>query len=265
MSKFGKHQQALLCTRRIKMLNVSEYFYSIQGEGEYQGHPAVFFRVQGCNLFCGRPKIDDLTKKADNAKWVCDTIGVWMKGKPLSYKEIYDGFEEQGINKHLKEGAHLVLTGGEPLLQQDNLVELVNYISEHNKIKPFVEVETNGTLLPNDSLDKIVDRYNVSPKLSNSANPKDVRYKENSIKYHCVNDKSIFKFVTLDKEDTKEIMNDFINKFDIPKNKIWLMPGAYNREELWKNGQVVAELCKEHGYKMSSRLHVEIWDRLTGV
>ena len=248
----------------MNKLNVSEYFYSIQGEGQYQGYPAVFFRVQNCNLFCGMPG-SDLTKKSEGAKWVCDTIPVWLKGVPMSYEEIYNGFDEKGINKVLKEGAHLVITGGEPMLQQDNIAGFVNYLTEKNGVKPFIEVETNGTIKPNELLEDLVDRYNVSPKLKNSANPRPLRYNPVSLQYHSDNPKSIFKFVTLDDEDTSEILEDFVNEFNIPKEKVWLMPGAYNREELWQNGQKVAELCKQYGYKMSSRLHVEIWDKLTGV
>jgi len=249
---------------KMEKLNVSETFYSLQGEGEYCGYPAVFFRLQNCNLFCGMPK-GDLTKPCDGCKWVCDTIAVWQKGNSKTFDEILDEWDSSGITKNLEDGAHLVITGGEPLLQQDAIVIFIMYFIEFKGFVPFIEVETNGTIKPSDEMFTLVDRFNVSAKLSNSGNPKPMRYKEDALEWHTNNNTSIFKFVTLDEEDTDEIFEDFINKFSIPKDKIWLMPGAYDREMLWKNGQTIAELCKKYGFKMTSRMHVEIWDKLTGV
>ena len=246
-------------------LNVSEYFYSIQGEGQYQGYPALFFRLQNCNLFCGRPTDSEYKEKAPGCKWVCDTIAVWMEGEPMTNKDVIDKMEEKGYIEKLKEGAHLILTGGEPLLQQNGLVDFVNEITQYMGMKPYVEVETNGTITPTEEFDNVVDRYNVSAKLQNSGNPKPLRYKPQTLQYHRDNPKSIFKFVTLDNEDTNEILEDFVKPFDIPREKIWLMPGAYDREELQTNSPAVAELCKKYGYRMSTRMHVEIWNKLTGV
>lgn len=249
----------------MSKLSVSEYFYSIQGEGQYQGYPAVFFRLKNCNLFCGQPKDSEFKEKAEGTKWVCDTIAVWMKGSEKSFDDIYKSWNDEGITSKLKDGAHLVITGGEPLLQQYQIVDYIKYFKEKEGYKPFIELETNGSIKPSDGLDELVDRYNVSAKLSNSGNPKPLRYNPEALTYHSSNNKSIFKFVTLDEEDTDEIFSDFIEPFNINKDKVWLMPGAYNREDLWKNGQKVAELCKEYGFKMTSRMHVEIWDKLTGV
>ena len=53
----------------MNTIRVSEYFYSIQGEGLTVGVPAVFLRLQGCNLDCG----------SSGGSWVCDTEAVWNK------------------------------------------------------------------------------------------------------------------------------------------------------------------------------------------
>lgn len=246
-------------------IDVSEYFYSLQGEGEYQGWPAVFFRTKNCNLFCGQPTDDKFQQKCSSCKWVCDTIAVWMKGETKTFTELFTDMHNKGYLDKLKEGAHLILTGGEPLLQQNALREWVKYLTAKLGSKPFVEVETNGTIVPDMEFAYLVDRFNVSAKLSNSGNPKPLRYNPEALKWHTENGNSIFKFVTIDEEDTKEIFTEFIEEFQIPRHKIWLMPGAYDRDELWKNGQSVAELCKKHGFKMTSRMHVEIWNKLTGV
>lgn len=246
------------------MINVSEFFYSIQGEGQFQGYPSVFFRMRNCNLFCGQPTNEAFTEKSEGAKWVCDTIPAWMKGKEMSFEEIYKIWLELGYIERLKEGAHLVLTGGEPLLQESALGKFLHFLIEKG-VDSYVEVETNGSLEPTSTFSALVDRFNVSAKLSNSGNNKGIRYNKEALKFHVNNPNSIFKFVVLDDEDVEEIFRDFIVAFNIPKKKIWLMPGAYDREELWKNAPKIAELCKKFGFKMSSRMHVEIWDRVTGV
>ena len=60
-------------------LNISEQFYSIQGEGRTVGVPALFLRLQGCNLTCGGKKTVLTGNKQDGASWRCDTIEVWTK------------------------------------------------------------------------------------------------------------------------------------------------------------------------------------------
>ena len=68
----------------------------------------------------------------------------------------------------LRNGAHLVITGGEPLLWQENIVNLMDYINKVEHFIPFCECETNGTILPDPEVDRVISQYNVSPKLKNS-------------------------------------------------------------------------------------------------
>ena len=99
-----------------KTYKVNEIFYSLQGEGYYTGTPAVFLRFSGCNRKCE----------------FCDTDH--FSGKSMPGNEI-----AEAISKY--PSRHLVVTGGEPLLQLDS--ELLRLI----KSKGFyVQIETNGTL-----------------------------------------------------------------------------------------------------------------------
>ena len=100
---------------------VSETFYSVQGEGKYAGVPAVFLRTQGCNLLC---------------RWPCDTIPVWKEGKLYSYEELYNLWSDKGWEDALKKSAHLILTGGEPLTRQDELVGFLEYLSKMGLYHP---------------------------------------------------------------------------------------------------------------------------------
>ena len=59
---------------------------------------------------------------------------------------------------------HLVITGGEPMLQQRHLVSLLRRLKAQQK-NYFVEVETNGTIKPDENILQLIDQWNVSPKL----------------------------------------------------------------------------------------------------
>jgi 7-carboxy-7-deazaguanine synthase len=229
---------------------VSETFFSIQGEGKYMGVPAVFLRTQGCNLLC---------------RWPCDTIPVWKEGKLYSYEELYNLWSDKRWEIALKKSAHLILTGGEPLTRQDELVGFFEYLFKMERSHPFVEVETNATILPNREFDRFVMHYTCSPKLSNSGMPKERRYREKVIGLFSLSNKAVFKFVIDKKDDNEEVLKDFVIKFNISPNRVYLMPESTDKKELEKKSAWLVEICKQYGFNFSSRLQVSIWDELTGV
>jgi 7-carboxy-7-deazaguanine synthase len=99
-------------------IEISEVFYSIQGETSLVGRPAVFVRLSGCNLNC---------------LW-CDTAYARGKGKKHKISRI--------LSEVVKYKCPLVvITGGEPLLQM-RVNELIgNLISRGHA----VVLETNGS------------------------------------------------------------------------------------------------------------------------
>jgi len=104
----------------MQTLQVNEIFVSLSGEPDgfgNQGGLATFVRLQGCNLTC---------------KW-CDT----------GYACTDDG-QEMCIEDVLKlcETAHVILTGGEPLLQRKGVIELVEQLVATGH---WITIETNGT------------------------------------------------------------------------------------------------------------------------
>ncbi|MFC2162533.1 7-carboxy-7-deazaguanine synthase QueE [Candidatus Altiarchaeota archaeon] len=101
-------------------MKVIEVFASIQGEGRYIGRPSVFIRLAGCNLRCS---------------W-CDTKYAFTGGKELSVEELV--YEVNRLNLSL-----VCITGGEPMLQIEQLRELVGKLQD---VGHEVVVETNGTL-----------------------------------------------------------------------------------------------------------------------
>ena len=83
----------------------------------------------------------------------------------LSSKEIVKHIRALGIK-------HLVVAGGEPLIQQ---TELNNVLLPLKMEGYYIEIETNGTIPPTNSLLSLADQWNVSPKLENSGNPLSAR------------------------------------------------------------------------------------------
>lgn len=228
-------------------LVVSEKFFSIQGEGQTMGRRAVFLRLSGCNLLC---KSDD---------WVCDSIGVWKSGTRKSFREVLSP-DDIG---NLKSGAHLIITGGEPLLHQDSILAYLLWFRETFNFLPTLEVETNGTIVPVPGLIHLINYWNVSPKLSNSGESVKRRFNLKAIEVLSVCKGSIFKFVVNKRKDIGEILLDF--RPIVGNDKIWLMPAADNREDLDESLYGVAEICLEFEWNFCTRLQIHIWDKTTGV
>jgi organic radical activating enzyme len=232
----------------MKNLKVSEIFYSIQGEGIMMGTPCVFIRLQSCNLLC---------------EW-CDTIDIWKKGKEYPPEELIKKIER--YEPFLKQGAHMVFTGGEPLLQQIGIKDFVmTYIQKHG-YKPYIEIETNGTKIPFKPIETLTNLFICSPKLENSGEPKQRRLKRDIIKhFNKPHLGTIFKFVLSKTVDFIEVRNDFLEPFKIEKEKVWLMPAASNEEEIKKINTEIAGVCLMEGVNYSSRLQIQLWNETTGV
>jgi 7-carboxy-7-deazaguanine synthase len=238
-------------------LAVSEVFYSIQGEGITTGYPAVFVRLGGCNLMCGGEGTQRDGELHNGATWRCDSIEVWMKSKAKEFDTILD----QECISAIINGANVIITGGEPLMQQSNVAEFIKYIRANYNDNCYVEIETNGTIEPNEEMQKLVNQWNCSPKLSNSGMPISKTYIEKSIStLNKLN--TIFKFVISTKQDYKEVQTTYAK---INRNKIWLMPSGSTKAEINKSKKQVADICKKEYLKFTNRLHIEIWNKKTGV
>jgi 7-carboxy-7-deazaguanine synthase len=114
------------------LYNVSEIFYSIQGESTYSGLPCVFVRMQGCNMRCS---------------W-CDTeyaLEVKTIEKMMSIEEIISEIRKYNCN-------YICVTGGEPLMQK-NISLLFPILFDNNF---FVTLETNGHYLINDIDSRVI-------------------------------------------------------------------------------------------------------------
>lgn len=222
-------------------LIVAETFYSLQGEGHTAGIPSVFLRLGGCNLLC---------------TW-CDTVEVWKRGKVKAFEDVLSPKLIHALHK----GAHLVITGGEPLLHQKELGDFVVWIK--HLCDPIIEVETNGTIQPSNYLLSVVDHWNVSPKLKNSGENWTARINEVALAEFSSRMNVIFKFVVTCEDDVLEILQDFDQL--IAMRKVVLMPAGASQEELSITRPLIAEAAKKFHMRYCDRLHVIIWNLKTGV
>jgi len=156
----------------------------------------------------------------------------------------------------------IVITGGEPFLQKE---ELGNFIERLIKKNPNIEIEieTNGTIRPVliGKFKNII--YNVSLKLGNSNNDFDKRIIPSVIEWFNEMN-SNFKFVINNSDDVEEA-NMIVDKFNINKKNVYLMPEGKTREEQLLKMEFVIRLAKFSGYNFSPRLHILIWDNERGV
>lgn len=244
-----------------KLNNEPEIFYSIQGEGRSAGKPAIFVRLSLCNLHCN---------------W-CDTDYTWnWEGTSFSHVNdslaSYKKFAKQDwiVEKSVDEIIALVktypckrviLTGGEPLLQQKELSELAKKLSAESY---FLEVETNGTLTPSDELSDHIDQYNVSPKLQNSNNELKLRIKEKALSHMAQSENATFKFVVDTKEDIDEVLQ-LVQVFKISAQNVYLMPQGTLPEMLKEKQLWIVDLCKQYGFNFTDRMHIHLYGDKRGV
>ena len=230
-----------------KYMEVSEIFGpTLQGEGPSVGSPAIFLRLRRCNLAC---------------EW-CDTKYTWQASDPgyetyrrMTALQVADEVQKIRGRSHV-----LVITGGEPLIWQVRIAELVDEL-EPVWSELRIEIETAGTIQPSTPGLKWASfvSYNVSPKLASSGNEERKRIRFGALEYFAsLGERANFKFVVSEKEDLQEII-ELQAALEIDSRRIWLMPQAATPEELRLQAPIVAEYSKNYGYNFSSRLQVELW------
>ena len=223
-----------------------EIFYSIQGEGVNIGVPTVFLRLALCNLKCD---------------W-CDTKYTWDWDHYEYEKEVRDMSPSAVEEEITRFGCnHLVITGGEPLMQARQMVPLARSLK---KLDYFIEVETNGTLVPPQEFSSMVDQWNVSPKLANSANTVKRREVPRALNYFSSLPNAYFKYVVENPDDIQEILS-LNSTYGIASASTLLMPQAVDSFELLQKSRWMVERCQETGFRFSTRLQVLLWGAKRGL
>lgn len=224
-----------------------EIFSTVQGEGPSIGEPAVFVRLSGCNLKCG----------------FCDTPYTWDWTRYEQKAESLELDVEEIATRVLamRAGARtVVLTGGEPLLQQRELAELAARLRAEGL---RIEVETNGTIVPDQALAKSIEQWNVSPKLAASGNLPLVREKTDALAWFAAESKAFFKIVVATPADVEEAAA-LVGRHHVPAERVILMPEGTNAGTIVERSRWLAPEAVARGFRLGSRLHVLLWGDTRG-
>lgn len=191
-------------------MRINEIFRSIQGEGLFMGCPAVFVRLQGCNLDCD---------------W-CDTkYALGEGGRTLCYRTVIRKIVELG-----QPGDLVVFTGGEPMLQQREFPRVIERLSGFK-----IHVETNGSIMPGKSMPGLVDYWAISPKLTYDFDKSyhGKRSYKKSVQTYCQLSNVQLKFVVQKQEDTTRI-KDLISSLELDEiPQIIIQPERYTFENVY--------------------------------
>ena len=217
-----------------------EIFHSIQGEGVSAGTPSVFLRLATCNLTCS---------------W-CDTKYTW-DWQRYDRREQIVSLDVSDVRRRLDAVGcrHLVITGGEPMLQQAELGPLAGSLNAGGW---SIEVETNGTIAPNAEMAAAVSQWNVSPKTSNSGNRADRREAADVLRAFAELREAWFKFVVAEPADVDDVAA-LVDRHRLPESRVLLMPEGTTPEAVRGRGEWIAEQCVRRGYRFTTRLHIVLW------
>jgi organic radical activating enzyme len=278
----------------MSKIKIAELFYSIQGEGRYMGVPSVFLRTFGCNFKCagfGLPKgqtsteVDDIAQvahmftKYEDLPLVstgCDSYASWdPRFKDLSPMLTSDAIVERTMEilpENKWQDAHLVITGGEPLLGwQRAYPDLLN----HEKMRSLKEItfETNGTQKLTPDFKKYLQEwaqnppfasrevtFSVSAKLSCSGEERSEAIRPDVVCEYEEAGYTYLKFVVATEEDAEEAIETAdIYRAEGFTGPVYLMPVGGVESVYALNNRRVAELAMKNSLRYSDRLQVPLF------
>jgi 6-pyruvoyltetrahydropterin 2'-reductase len=292
-------------------IRYSEMFWSFQGEAELAGTPSVWLRFFGCNLECNgfgqdhptQPDTWELPYKDFDLIAVdrLENLPVWNKGCDSSYswsnkfKHLAKDTDVDGacdqIESLLPLGKFthpisqqenmLSFTGGEPMLQQKQMKEIVNTLVQRGNIPKLITVETNGTKKLNKELQTYINEYlydigvrwhwAISPKLFNTSGEVGQVLVDTFMSYiDSTKSTGIIKFVCNGSEESwQEIeycaneIRLFSKRAEISTPDIWIMPVGATKEEQ-ENVESICNSAMQKGYKVATRNHCYVYGNKIG-
>lgn len=222
---------------------ISELFHSVQGEGLYLGTPSTFIRTSGCNLRC----------------WFCDTrYSSWEpEGREWSIEQLMHEVSQGG-------NEHVVITGGEPLL----LPELVPLSAALAELGKFITIETAGTVYQ----PVTAHLMSISPKRANSTphgtpwaeRHEQRRHRPAVLSQLLSNFPYQLKFVIDQPADIDDVQQFLGEIPEIDPSRVFLMAQGVEVQELKQREAWMQEEANSRGWRITRRLHVELFGNTRG-
>ncbi len=223
---------------------VAEIFTSLQGEGALVGTPSFFVRTSGCNLRC---------------RW-CDTA--YTSWAPEGERRSVDELVESALRTGLR---HVVVTGGEPLLQRE-IGALTEGLAKEGL---HITVETAGTVTARFCCDLL----SLSPKTANSDPDGKWAGRHRRLRADRAVQRDLLgrfpnhqlKFVVCGREDIPEILDILDELGKVDRWRVLLMAEGRTAAEVGQRASFVAGLCGEYGFRYTPRLHLDLFGGGRGV
>lgn len=303
----------------MKTHRYSEIFYSFQGEAEMAGKPTVWLRFFGCNLECNgfgqaeptKPETHILPYKDFDVSTVerLEDLPVWNYGCDSSYswsakykklvhnetvEEIVDRLTNlmkspdnpagEFIHPITNQDTQLAFTGGEPMLNQQAMIDIVREFQRRDNCPRTITVETNATKpLSADLKAFIEDEYSVglgyrwhwamSPKLHTVSGEVDAVQAFRIFEYaQVLGSTSVLKFVHNGSDaawtELTKYQYDIYEFFKAAEQhppEMWIMPvgATKDAQELPSVGEISIEAMKR-GYNVATRNHCYVFGNVIG-
>lgn len=210
-------------------MNVVEIFNSIDGEGRRQGQLATFLRLHDCNIRCS----------------YCDTT--YSYGPDSDYDTMT---VEEVVNRiEAFKNHRITITGGEPLLQEYDVIDLVDTLYERNRYYD-INIETNGTIVPSFHRPYVWFTYDYKMPSSLAEEYMDLGI------FKAATEADLIKFVVSSENDLDrmhQILADNPTKGQIYVSPVW---GAIE-------GATIVEYMIKHNLqdvRLQLQIHKFIWD-----
>lgn len=290
-------------------MNEKKYRYSeifgqtFQGEGQYTGRPTAWLRVWGCNFECAgfgqeqpdKPETYDLDYlNIDPSEYKameelpvfhrgCDSSYSWAKKfSHLAHQDTAADIATKieatlpgGKFKHPKSGQwhHMAFTGGEPMMSQTAIVDVMDRFAERDNTPKFVTIETNGTQKPRPAFENTFANldgelfWSVSPKLylsgemwANAIKPEVLAH------YRDISRAGQLKYVC---NGTDRNWDEVARATDLYREAgidwdVWVMPVGADREMQESHQARIAEQAVERGYSVAARVHTWVFGNVIG-
>ena len=245
-----------------KKLPVNELYVAVQGEGSRAGMPTIVIRTIGCNLRCYFGEKGGFCDSWANS-WKLE------KGQ-FTFQDVINLYD---ANPHITE---MMITGGGPTKHPALINELCIF-AKSRSIFTTMETEVSEWI----ETEVPIDLISMSPKFSNSipvvgvTAPWGQEVTQKEVDRHekfRINDEAVTKMMELHNdyhykpvwdctERGLEELEQFRVRFNIPKNKTYVMPAGDSRQGLLFSYPATMEMCMAEGYNFTGRPHIIAYDK----